>query len=186
MRFLNQSDAPSVSRPEEWAYEKSPLFQSKADIESAVQDALWGNLCLYLPDGSCGLYLLLNASTGRIYIGRSVDIKSRVRKHTYSLRNRTHANMLMQGDFSDGNLDALGSCVLTYTKPNHSFAAEHYALMTIRHMDTYNIQRSEFIKKAFLSDGYKSVVENSGASDRVLQNVWTLEKKQELRKVSAQ
>lgn len=186
MRRLTQSDALDVSHVEEWAYENSPLYTDRADIESAIQDAMWGNLCLHLPDGACGLYLLLNANNGRIYIGRSVNIGSRVRKHTFSLRSMKHPNMLMQSDFSDGNIDAFGSSVLTYTKPKHLFAAEHYALMTIRHMDTYNIQRSDFIKKAFLSDGYKSIVESSGASDRVFQNVWTPEKKQELRKVSAQ
>jgi hypothetical protein len=185
MRCLNQSNALKLPAAEEWAYEKSPLYSSQDDIDSAIQDAMWGNLCFHLPDGACGIYLLLNANNGRIYIGRSVNIGKRVKNHTFALRRMKHANMLMQSDFSDGNIDAFGSCVLTYTKPQHLFAAEHYALMTIRHMDTYNIQRSEFIKKAFLSDGYKALVENSGASDRVFQNVWTSEKKQELRKVGS-
>ena len=45
---------------------------------------------------ACGVYEILNASNGRLYIGSSVDVKKRLRIHERELKNGSHGNSHLQ------------------------------------------------------------------------------------------
>ena len=47
------------------------------------------------------IYAIQHAKTGRIYIGRSADVESRVKSHLNALRNGTHNSKLMQKDYDE-------------------------------------------------------------------------------------
>ena len=49
-----------------------------------------------------GVYLLKNTSTGRIYVGSSSNIDSRIRQHFSSLKKNCHANKDLQTDYNQG------------------------------------------------------------------------------------
>ena len=50
-----------------------------------------------------GVYGFWNIENGKIYIGSSKNIKSRINNHLSKLRNGRHENKEMQKDFDDGN-----------------------------------------------------------------------------------
>ena len=47
------------------------------------------------------IYRIQHNETGRIYIGSSQDLESRIRSHIYMLRSGTHHNALLQKDFDE-------------------------------------------------------------------------------------
>lgn len=47
----------------------------------------------------CGIYKITNLETGKIYIGRSIDIDARWKKHKSNLRNGKHVNKGLQSDY---------------------------------------------------------------------------------------
>lgn len=49
--------------------------------------------------GSCGIYKILNTVNNKTYIGTSVDVFERKRKHFEKLRRGAHENILIQADF---------------------------------------------------------------------------------------
>lgn len=53
-------------------------------------------LTLPYPISGPGVYLIVDANTGRFYIGSSVNVKKRWLHHTYRLKAGTHANPILQ------------------------------------------------------------------------------------------
>lgn len=50
----------------------------------------------------CGIYLLKNRSSGRVYVGSSTNIDFRIKQHFYSLKKNCHANKDLQTDYNKG------------------------------------------------------------------------------------
>lgn len=51
-----------------------------------------------------GVYILNNENSGRVYIGSSVDIVTRITNHFRDLKSNRHANKELQKDYNNGDL----------------------------------------------------------------------------------
>lgn len=49
---------------------------------------------------NCGIYSILNLENGKIYVGQSIDIFPRFKRHLYLLRNNKHPNNHLQKAFN--------------------------------------------------------------------------------------
>lgn len=50
----------------------------------------------------CGIYMLMNISNHRVYIGETHNFKQRAQTHLGQLRSKKHSNEQLQSDFDDG------------------------------------------------------------------------------------
>lgn len=54
----------------------------------------------------CGIYLIRNTMSGKVYVGSSIDILSRWRIHTCLLRSNSHSNAHLQASWNEYGKDA--------------------------------------------------------------------------------
>lgn len=47
-----------------------------------------------------GIYRIINHMNGKIYVGQSLDVKDRIRRHRYQLRRRSHGNNHLQNSYN--------------------------------------------------------------------------------------
>lgn len=47
----------------------------------------------------CGIYRIINKSNGKMYIGQSLNVETRLKQHLKSLKNGTHVNKHLQAAF---------------------------------------------------------------------------------------
>lgn len=50
-----------------------------------------------------GIYALVNDETGKMYVGRSIDLDKRKRTHFWALRNGRHPNSHLQRAWNGGS-----------------------------------------------------------------------------------
>jgi group I intron endonuclease len=48
----------------------------------------------------CGVYKMVNTANGKLYVGSSTNIESRIRQHVYALRKGVHHNVHLRSAFS--------------------------------------------------------------------------------------
>lgn len=60
----------------------------------------------------CGIYIIRNTVTDKLYIGKSVDIKKRFNTHKHNLRNGRHCNKYLQRAWDKYGESAFEFCVL--------------------------------------------------------------------------
>jgi group I intron endonuclease len=59
-----------------------------------------------------GVYKIINNITGKIYVGSSVDIEKRWKRHTAGLRGGNHHNMYMQIDYNCHGIDSFDIAIV--------------------------------------------------------------------------
>ena len=60
----------------------------------------------------CGIYLIINQITGRIYVGSSIDIELRFYMHHYHLNRNEHGNFFLQRAWNCYGPDAFQFCIV--------------------------------------------------------------------------
>lgn len=60
-----------------------------------------------------GIYAIINRSNNKFYIGESLDINSRIKKHYFDLKSNTHHNPLLQSDYNKYGESSFEVVVLT-------------------------------------------------------------------------
>ena len=73
-----------------------------------------------------GVYKIENKITGKVYIGQSVDIKSRWRMHQRELDNGTHDNVFLQIDWNRYGADSFTFDVIKKCRSNKLNEIERY------------------------------------------------------------
>lgn len=58
-----------------------------------------------MPSEKYTCYAIKNKITGKIYIGITNDVTSRIKSHMFTLKNRKHSNKQFQEDHNNFNLD---------------------------------------------------------------------------------
>ena len=61
-----------------------------------------------------GIYMITNTIDNKRYIGKSIDLKRRLRKHKYYLANETHHNIHLQRAYNKYGLEYFKFDILEY------------------------------------------------------------------------
>lgn len=72
----------------------------------------------------CGIYRIKNLKTGKIYIGQSNDIRSRIKNHIKNLTCGTHTNKGLQEDYDNCGLSIFDYDILFECDKNDLFELE--------------------------------------------------------------
>jgi hypothetical protein len=113
-----------------------------------------------LPDRS-GVYVVANVTEGRVYIGSSVNIRSRIRAHARALAAGVHANIPMQRAYSAQQGDGFQALVLKEIPPAQRLEEEKRAIQAACALGTalYNLTSD--------GDGNRGVAVNGPADDPI-------------------
>lgn len=57
---------------------------------------------IYNFDLQSGVYAIVNEANGRMYIGSTIDLCTRLQSHQYMLKSNSHHNMRLQHDYNNG------------------------------------------------------------------------------------
>ena len=103
-----------------------------------------------------GIYKITCIKNNRIYIGRSINIDERLKKHKYSLRSGKHINKKLQADFNEYGEEAFIFEVERYTgKPLDTLYYESY------YAEKYDAFNSGYNKgRLSKSDSIKRIIDN--------------------------
>lgn len=85
-----------------------------------------------------GVYKITNIATNKSYIGKSIDIKRRFRKHKYYLNNEQHHNMHLQRSWN------------LYGEENFNFSIiEECKEEELDYLEMYYIQKYDTVENGF-------------------------------------
>lgn len=82
-----------------------------------------------------GIYKIVNKKNGKVYIGKSVDIENRWKKHVADLNNNNHCNKYLQDDWNIYGMESFNFAIVKKCRSN--ILAELEGL-TIKEYDSYN------------------------------------------------
>lgn len=105
---------------------------------------------------TCGVYSITNAVTGDSYIGRSVSIEARWKRHQWEMIKGRHSNPKMQRLYHQTGVEAFSIAVLEVCPEhfNNVFSEERW----IKKMSpTLNISLSDAMKKHWIERKFKKV-----------------------------
>jgi hypothetical protein len=85
-----------------------------------------------------GVYLIKNNVNGKVYIGSSINVKNRIYKHKWLLKNNKHDNGYLQKSFNKYGGDAFEYLVLEYCDINDLIITENKLITE------YNSTNSEY------------------------------------------
>jgi len=77
---------------------------------------------------SCGIYRIRNTGDGKSYIGSSIDIEARFRKHIVTLKRGCHHNTHLQRAYDRDGLDSFEFSILEYCGADNLERREQYHL----------------------------------------------------------
>lgn len=86
----------------------------------------------------CGIYCILNKESGKRYIGQSVDIYTRWKKHQYDLNNNKHCNKYLQYAWNVDQEKSFNFYIVEECNPNELNEKEIYW------MDYYNVLNKSY------------------------------------------
>jgi group I intron endonuclease len=114
-----------------------------------------------MPD--CGVYMIVNLQSGKVYIGSSVNLKNRIYNHKWSLKNNSHPNKHLQASWNKYGEDVFRFVVIERVdNPDKVFEREQYYLdlceTYFRH-NGYNIsERADAAMQAGGKHGIETVI----------------------------
>ena len=73
-----------------------------------------------------GIYKIQSKTTGKLYIGSSIDIEQRWRQHLSSLRSSTHGNYKLQGLYIEHGEKDLGFSIIELCTAEERFQREQF------------------------------------------------------------
>lgn len=82
---------------------------------------------------TAGVYAIRNRATGKVYVGTSLDIPTRVRGHLSMLKTGWHHNRRLQEDWVAFGASAFSFCLLNATSADADLiAAERHWIEVLR------------------------------------------------------
>lgn len=111
----------------------------------------------------CGIYKIENISTKKVYIGSSVDIKSRQYKHFWMLDRNTHDNIHLQNSYNKYKKDSFIFEIIEECKHKDLVSKENYYIKLYRSNipeGGYNLATvNEFRRNTFNDEVKKKISE---------------------------
>jgi len=103
---------------------------------------------------SGGIYIIENLITGKIYVGKSKNIKTRLKQHKQALNKNYHVNMDLQNDWNECGENNFKFDILKYTNDNkkllyyESYYADKYSREVLYNVGKlYNHNAIKYIEK---------------------------------------
>lgn len=87
----------------------------------------------------CGVYQIVNIITGKVYVGSSVDIKSRWQEHTRDLKLNRHENQKLQIDWNKYTRSAFKFKILKISSEDQLSKIEQNYLNSVKN-NSYNME----------------------------------------------
>lgn len=87
---------------------------------------------ILLPNGVCGVYMIENIITRKVYVGSSKNIKERFSNHRHSLNRGNHENRYLQGAWNKYGPNAFTFSVIATCEEQQRFEVEQHFI------DLYN------------------------------------------------
>ena len=72
---------------------------------------------------SSGIYQILNTTTEKCYIGRSFNIRERIRNHFKALSDNKHYNKILQGSYNRYGITSFRIVILEYVVDKYEILA---------------------------------------------------------------
>ena len=89
----------------------------------------------------CGIYAIINNATGRAYIGKSENIKSRWADHIAGLEAGTHHNRALQADWNKYGRGTFSMRVVLICNPEYLNYEERFCIKEYRSLGgVYNYE----------------------------------------------
>ena len=103
----------------------------------------------------CGVYKIVNAVNGKIYVGSSNNIQNRWSQHKKALNDGTHGNPYLQSAWNKYGANNFSFEIIEECSPDLQFEREQFYLNSLNPFDKngYNIVRQ--ISKEYMSDNYR-------------------------------
>ena len=129
------------------------------EIKELVENALFSQL-----KQSCGIYAIYNKESGKIYIGSSKNINSRLKKHRYDLINKKNHNKYLQSAHTKYGESSFIYLVIEHTNIENLLERERFYLVNTDKDFQYNLTdadervnhpSAETLKK--LSESHKGI-----------------------------
>jgi group I intron endonuclease len=73
-----------------------------------------------------GIYAIFNDINGKLYIGSAVDLRVRMRRHIWQLKNGSHHNYHLQKAVTKYGINSFIFCVIEYCEPEKLIERENY------------------------------------------------------------
>jgi len=73
-----------------------------------------------------GIYAIFNDRNGKLYIGSAVDLRVRMRRHIWQLKNGNHHNYHLQNAVGKYGINSFLFCVIEYCEPEKLIERENY------------------------------------------------------------
>lgn len=104
---------------------------------------------------NCGIYSILNIKTNKIYIGSSINLKSREYKHFWMLSNNRHDNLHLQKSYNKYGKECFIFNILELCEPNILADKENF------YIKKYNSNNSDFGYNSSLVNEYRKNIYNN-------------------------
>ena len=122
-----------------------------------------------------GVYIIKNLKNEKVYVGQSVDIKSRWRTHKRELNNNSHKNIKLQNAWNKYGRDNFSfEVILTCSKEELNSNEKYYVTKYNSYKDGYNM--------TFGGNDNTSYPKEFGEKISNTRNNFSKEKKEEIRK----
>lgn len=89
-------------------------------------------------DDACGIYIILNTTNNKFYVGSSKSIYYRLRRHLCDLRKNRHKNPILQNSFNKYEENSFIGFVLDICKEGELQNLEKYYIDTLKPI--FNVQ----------------------------------------------
>ena len=127
-----------------------------------------------------GIYLIRNKKDGKVYIGKSLDIKNRWNSHRSKLKRNVHGNRLLQKAYNEYGKENFEYKAVEYCEENELDEKEIYWIKIFKATDRkygYNLEYGGSTNKKFAKDRKERVINEENCRRLTVKEVSEIKRK---------